>query len=192
MIPLTDGQITYFSLVVGFILFILALYVIEKWTKNEKWTLREKIIIPLLSISTLFLMVNLFIADLKLNTSTTQTTTKLIYNGKNADDSTITRLTHSKANYYDIKRTHYAPTDTRLTSALKEPITHYNEIILTLPLKENSGYYKDYDIQKVTLKGKGPFISKITLTTHKRIYKNRWSLFARVENTYELTAETTV
>ncbi len=46
MIPLTDGQITYFSLVVGFILFILALYVIEKWTKKEAWTLREKIIVP--------------------------------------------------------------------------------------------------------------------------------------------------
>lgn len=35
-----------------------------------------------------------------------------------------------------------------------------------------------------------PHINDSTLTTHKRIYKNRWSLFARVENTYELTAET--
>lgn len=192
MITLTEGQITYFSLITGLVIFILAVYVIDKYGRNEKYTLREKIIVPLLAISTLFLMVNLFTVDLRLNPSTTQTTTKLIYNGKNADDSTITRLTHSKANYYDIKRTHYAPTDTRLTSALKEPITHYNEIILTLPLKENSGYYKDYDIRKITLKGKGSIISKITLTTHKRIYKNRWSLFARIENTYDLIAETTV
>lgn len=192
MIPLTDGQITYFSLIVGFILFILALYIIEKWTKKEAWTLREQIIVPLLAISTLFLMSNLFIADLPLNTSTITTTTKLVYDGKNADDSTLTQLKHAKTNYYVIKRTHYAPTDTRLTSALKQPITRFNELILTLPSNENSSYYKDYNIQKVTLKGKSPFISKITLTTYKHIYKNRWSLFARVENTYELTAETTI
>lgn len=191
MITLTNGQITYFSLVVGFILFILALYIVEKWTKKETWTLREKIVVPLLSISALFLMVNLFNANLPLNKSTTTTSTKIIYNGKNADDSTITRLKHSKANYYDIKRTHYAPTDTRLASALKQPITHYNELILTLPSKETA-YDRNYDIQKATVKGKGTIMSKIALTTHKHIYKNRWSLFARVENTYELTAETTV
>lgn len=191
MIPLTEGQITYFSLVVGFILFILALYIVEKWTKKETWALRETIVITLLSISALFLMVNLFNADLPLNKSTTTTTTKLIYNGKNVDDNTITRLKHSKTNYYDIKRTHYAPTDTRLASALKQPITHYNELILTLPSKETA-YDRDYDIQKATVKGNGSIVSKLTLTTHKRIYKNHWSLFARVENTYELTAETTV
>ena len=191
MIPLTEGQITYFSLVVGFILFILALYIVEKWTKKETWALRETIVITLLSISALFLMVNLFNADLPLNKSTTTTTTKLIYNGKNVDDNTITRLKHSKTNYYDIKRTHYAPTDTRLASALKQPITHYNELILTLPSKETA-YGRDYDIQKATVKGNGSIVSKLTLTTHKRIYKNHWSLFARVENTYELTAETTV
>lgn len=191
MIPLTEGQITYFSLVVGFILFILALYIVEKWTKKETWALRETIVITLLSISALFLMVNLFNADLPLNKSTTTTTTKLIYNGKNVDDNTITRLKHSKTNYYDIKRTHYAPTDTRLASALKQPITHYNELILTLPSKETA-YDRDYDIQKATAKGNGSIVSKLTLTTHKRIYKNHWSLFARVENTYELTAETTV
>lgn len=191
MIPLTEGQITYFSLVVGFILFILALYIVEKWTKKETWALRETIVITLLSISALFLMVNLFNADLPLNKSTTTTTTKLIYNGKNVDDNTITRLKHSKTNYYDIKRTHYTPTDTRLASALKQPITHYNELILTLPSKETA-YDRDYDIQKATVKGNGSIVSKLTLTTHKRIYKNHWSLFARVENTYELTAETTV
>ena len=136
-------------------------------------------------------MVNLFNADLPLNKATTTTTTKLIYNGKNVDDNTITRLKHSKTNYYDIKRTHYAPTDTRLASALKQPITHYNELILTLPSKETA-YDRDYDIQKATVKGNGSIVSKLTLTTHKRIYKNHWSLFARVENTYELTAETTV
>lgn len=191
MIPLTEGQITYFSLVVGFILFILALYIVEKWTKKETWALRETIVITLLSISALFLMVNLFNADLPLNKSTTTTTTKLIYNGKNVDDNTITRLKHSKTNYYDIKRTHYAPTDTRLASALKQPITHYNELILALPSKETA-YDRDYDIQKATVKRNGSIVSKLTLTTHKRIYKNHWSLFARVENTYELTAETTV
>lgn len=190
MIPLTEGQITYASLVVGCIIFILALYIIEKWGKKETYTLREKIIVPLLAISALFLASNLLIADLPLNTSTITTTTKLVYNGKNANDSTLTQLKHAKTNYYVIKRTHYAPTDTRLVPVLKQPITTFNELILTLPSNENSSYYKDYDIQKVTLKGKGPFISKITLTTHKRIYKNRWSIFARVENTYELTAET--
>lgn len=187
MITLTNGQITYFSLVVGFILFILALYIVEKWTKKETWTLREKIVVPLLSISALFLMVNLFNADLPLNKSTTTTSTKIIYNGKNADDSTITRLKHSKANYYDIKRTHYAPTDIRLTSTLKQPITRHNELILTLPSKETA-YDQNYDIQKATIKGNGSIVSKLTLTTHKRIYKNRWSIFALVDKTYEITA----
>lgn len=191
MITLTEGQIIYASLITGLILFILALYVIEKWGKKERWTLREKIIVPLLTISTLFLMSNLFIADLPLNKSTTTTSTKIIYNGKNADDSTITRLKHSKANYYDIKRTHYAPTDTRLVATLKEPITHYNETILTLPSKTTI-YDQDYTIKKVNLKENGSNVSKLTLITHKHIYKIRWSLFARVENTYELTAETTV
>ena len=191
MITLTEGQIIYASLITSLILFILALYVIDKYGRNEKYTLREKIIVPLLTISTLFLASNLLIADLPLNKSTTTTSTKIIYNGKNADDSTITRLKHSKANYYDVKRTHYAPTDTRLTSALKEPITHHNELILTLPSKTTI-YDQDYDIQKATVKGNGSIVSKIALTTHKHIYKNRWSLFARVENTYELTAETTV
>ena len=191
MITLTEGQIIYASLITGLILFILILYVIEKWTENERWALREKIIIPLLSISTLFLMSNLFIADLPLNTSTTTTSTKIIYNGKNADDSTITRLKHSDIDYYRIKRTHYAPTDIRLVSALKEPITHYNETILTLPSKTTI-YDQDYTIKKVNLKGNGSNVSKLTLITRKRIYKNRWSLFARVENTYELTTETTV
>ena len=191
MITLTEGQIIYASLITSLILFILALYVIDKYGRNEKYTLREKIIVPLLTISTLFLISNLFIADLQLNPSTTQTTTKLVYNGKNADDSTITQLKHSKANYYDVKRTHYAPTDTRLVSALKEPITYYNELILTLPSKETA-YDRDYTIKKVNIKGNGSNVSKLTLTTHKRIYKNRWSLFARVKNAYELTAETTV
>lgn len=191
MITLTEGQIIYASLITGLVLFILAVYVIDKYGRNEKYTLREKIIVPLLFISTLFLMVNLFIADLPLNQSTTRTTTKLIYNGKNADDSTITQVKHSDSNYYDIKRTHYAPTDTRLASALKQPITYYNQLILTIPSKETA-YDRDYDIQKATIKGNGSIVSKLSLTTHKRIYKNRWSLFARVENTYNLTAETTV
>ena len=191
MITLTEEQITYFSLVIGFILFILALYIVEKWTKKETWALREKIVVPLLTISTLFLAINLFIADLPLNTSTATTSTKIIYNGKNADDSTITRLKHSNIDYYRIKRTHYAPTDTRLVSTLKEPITHYNETILTIPSKTTI-YDQDYPIKKVNIKGNGYNVSKLTLITHKRIYKHRWSLFARVENTYDLTVETTV
>ena len=192
MITLTEGQIIYASLITGLVIFILAVYIIDKYSRNEKYTLCEKIIIPLLTISTLFLASNLLIADLPLNVSTITTTTKIIYNGRNANDSTLTQLKHAKTNYYDIKRTHYAPTDTRLASALKQPITRFNELILTIPSNKNSSYYKDYDIQKVTLKGKGPFISKISLITHKRIYKNRWSIFTRVENTYELTAETAV
>lgn len=191
MITLTEGQITYFSVVVGLILFTIALYVIDKYGRNEKYTLREKIIVPLLAISTLFLASNLLIADLPLNKSTTTTSTKIIYNGKNADDSTITRIKHSDIDYYRIKRTHYAPTDTRLTSALKEPITHHNELILTLPSKTTI-YDQDYTIKKVIIKENGSNVSKLTLITHKRIYKHRWSIFARVENTYELTAETTV
>lgn len=191
MITLTEGQIIYASLITSFILFILALYVIEKWAENEKYTLREKIIVPMFTISTLFLMSNLFIADLRLNPSTTQTTTKLVYNGKNADDSTITQVKHANNNYYDIKRTHYAPTDTRLASALKEPITHYNEVILTIPSKTTI-YDQDYTIKKVNIKENGSNVSKLTLITHKHIYKNRWSIFARSENTYEITAETTV
>ena len=191
MITLTEGQIIYASLITGLVIFILALYIIEKWGKKEKYTLREKTIVPLLAISALFLASNLLIADLPLNTSTITTTTKLVYNGKNADDSTITRLKHTKTNYYDIKRTHYAPTDTRLVSALKKPITHYNETILTIPSKTTI-YDQDYTIKKINIKGNGSNVSKLTLITHKRIYKNRWSIFARVKNTYELTAETTV
>ena len=187
MIALTEGQLTYLDLVLSLILFILAVYIIDKWGKKETYTIREKIIVPLLAITTIFLIGSSFITDLRLNSPTVTTTTKVIYNGKNADDSTLTQIKHSNSNYYDIKRTHYAPTDTRLTSALKQPITHYNELILTLPSKETA-YDRDYDIQKATVKGNGFIVSKLSLTTHKRIYKNRWSLFARVDKTYELTA----
>ena len=191
MIALTEGQLTYLDLVLSLILFILAIYVIDKWSQKETYSIREKIVIPLLAITTIFLIGSSFIADLRLNKPTVTTTTKVIYNGKNADDSTLTQVKHSNSNYYDIKRTHYAPTDTRLVSALKEPITHYNETILTLPSKTTI-YDQDYTIKKVNLKGNGSNVSKLTLITRKRIYKNRWSPFARVENTYELTAETTV
>lgn len=191
MITLTEGQLTYLDLVLSLILFILAVYVIDKWGKKETYTIREKIIVPLLAITTIFLIGRSFITDLRLNSPTVTTTTKIIYNGKNADDSNLTQVKHSKSNYYDIKRTHYAPTDTRLTSALKQPITHYNELILTLPSKETA-YDRNYDIQKATVKGNGMIVSKLTLTTHKRIYKNRWSIFALIDKTYELTAETTV
>ena len=187
MISLTEGQLTYLDIILSLVIFILAVYIIDKWGRKEKYTIREKIVVPLLAITTIFLISNSFITDLRLNKPTITTTTKIIYNGKNADDSTITQVKHSKSNYYNIKRTHYAPTDTRLTSALKQPITHYNELILTLPSKETA-YDRDYDIQKATVKGKGPIISKLTLTTHKRIYKNHWSLFALVDKTYELTA----
>jgi len=191
MIALTEGQLIYLDIILSLILFILATYIIGKWGRKEKYTIREKIVIPLLAIATIFLISNSFITNLRLNKPTVTTTTKVIYNGKNADDSTITQVKHSKSNYYNIKRTHYAPTDTRLTSALKQPITHYNELILTLPSKETA-YDRDYDIQKATVKGNGFIVSKLSLTTHKRIYKNRWSLFARVDKTYELTAETPV
>lgn len=191
MIALTEGQLIYLDIILSLILFILAVYVIDKWGKKEKYTIREKIVVPLLAITTIFLISSSFITDLRLNSPTVTTTTKVIYNGKNADDSTLTQVKHSDSNYYDVKRTHYAPTDTRLASALKQPITHYNQLILTRPSKETA-YDRDYDIQKATVKGNGSIVSKLTLITHKHIYKNRWSLFARVENTYELTAETTV
>lgn len=187
MIALTEGQLIYLNIILSLILFILATYIIDKWGRKEKYTIREKVVVPLLATTTIFLIGSHFIADLRLNKPTVSTTTKVIYNGKNADDSTLTQVKHSDSNYYDIKRTHYAPTDTRLSSALKQPITHYNELILTLPSKETA-YDRDYDIQKATVKGKGTIVSKLTLTTHKRIYKNRWSVFALVDKTYELTA----
>lgn len=188
MIALTEGQLTYLDIILSLIIFILATYIIDKWSKKEKYTICEKIVVPLLTITTIFLIGSSFITDLRLNKPTVTTTTKVIYNGKNADDSTITQVKHSKSNYYDIKRTHYAPTDIRLTSALKQPITYYNQLILTIISKDNSDFDRDYDIQKATVKGKGTIVSKLTLTTHKRIYKNRWSVFALVDKTYELTA----
>ena len=188
MITLTEGQLIYLDIILSLVIFILAIYIIDKWGKKETYTIREKITVPLLAIATIFLISNSFITDLRLNKPTVTTTTKVIYNGKNADDSTITQVKHSKSNYYDIKRTHYAPTDIRLTSALKQPITYYNQLILTIISKDNSDFDRDYDIQKATVKGKGTIVSKLTLTTHKRIYKNRWSVFALVDKTYELTA----
>ena len=188
MIPLTEEQLTYLDIVLGLILFILATYIIGKWGKKETYTIREKITIPLLAIATIFLISNSFITDLRLNSPTITTTTTVIYDGKNADDSTLTQVKHSDNNYYDIKRIHYAPTDIRLSSALKQPITYYNQLILTIISKDNSDFDQDYNIQKATVKGKGTIISKLTLTTHKRIYKNHWSLFALVNKTYELTA----
>ena len=187
MIALTEGQLTYLDIILSLVIFILAVYTIDKWGRKEKYTIHEKIVVPLLAITTIFLIGSSFIADLRLNKPTVTTTTKVIYNGKNADNSTITQVKHSNSNYYDIKRTHYAPTDIRLASALKQPITHYNELILTLPSKKTT-YDRDYDIQKATIKGKGTIVSKLTLITHKRIYKNPWSLFAFVDKTYELTA----
>ena len=132
MIALTEGQLTYLDIILSLVIFILAVYVIDKWGKKEKYTIREKIVIPLLAIATIFLISNSFITDLRLNNPTVTTTTKVIYNGKNADDSTLTQVKHSDSNYYDIKRTHYAPTDIRLSSALKQPITYYNQLILTI------------------------------------------------------------
>jgi hypothetical protein len=187
MIALTEGQLIYLDIILSLIIFILAAYIIDKWGKKETYTIREKITVPLLAIATIFLISNSFITDLRINKPTVRTTTKVIYNGKNADDSTITQVKHSNNNYYDIKRIHYAPTDIRLATALKHPITRYNELILTLPSKETA-YDRDYDIQKATVKGNGTIVSKLTLTTHKRIYKNSWSIFALVDKTYELTA----
>lgn len=187
MITLTEGQLTYLDIILSLIIFILAVYVIDKRGKKETYTIREKITVPLLAIATIFLISNSFIADLRLNKPTITTTTTVIYDGKNADDSTLTQVKHSNNNYYDIKHIHYAPTDIRLASALKQPITHYNELILTIPSKKTA-YDRDYDIQKATVKGNDTIVSKLTLTTHKRIYKNRWSIFALVDKTYELTA----
>lgn len=188
MITLTEGQLTYLDIILSLVIFILAVYIINKWGRKEKYTIREKIVIPLLAITTIFLISNSFITDLRLNKPTITTTTKIIYNGKNADDSTLTQVKHSDNNYYDVKRTHYAPTDTRLASTLKQPITYYNQLILTIMSKDNSDFNQDYDIQKATIKGNGTIVSKLTLTTHKRVYKNRWSIFALVDKTYELTA----
>lgn len=187
MIPLTEGQLTYLDIILSLVIFILATYVIDKWGKKEKYTIREKIVVPLLAIATIFLIGSSFIANLRLNKPTVTTTTKVIYNGKNPDDSTLTQVKHSDSNYYDIKRTHYAPTDIRLATALKQPITYYNQLILTIPSKKTA-YDQDYNIQKATVNGNGTIISKLTLTTHKRIYKNPWSIFALVDKTYELTA----
>lgn len=187
MITLTEGQLTYLDIILSLVIFILAVYIINKWGRKEKYTIREKIVIPLLAITTIFLISNSFITDLRLNKPTITTTTKIIYNGKNADDSTLTQVKHSDNNYYDVKRTHYAPTDTRLASTLKQPITYYNQLILTIPSKKTA-YDQDYDIQKATINGNGTIVSKLTLTTHKRVYKNRWSVFTLVDKTYELTA----
>ena len=188
MITLTEGQLTYLDIVLSLILFILATYIIDKWGRKEKYTIREKIVVPLLTITTIFLIGSSFITDLRLNKPSITTTTTVIYDGKNADDSTLTQVKHSDNNYYDVKRIHYAPTDIRLSSALKQPITYYNQLILTIISKDNSDFDRDYDIQKATVKGKGTIVSKLSLTTHKRIYKNRWSVFALVDKTYELTA----
>lgn len=188
MIALTEAQLIYLDIILSLIIFILAVYIINKWGKKEKYTIREKIVVPLLAITTIFLISNSFITDLRLNKPTVTTTTKVIYNGKNADDSTITQIKHSDSNYYNVKRTHYAPTDTRLASALKQPLTYYNQLILTVPSKDNSDFDQDYDIQKATVNGNGTIVSKLTLTTHKRVYKNSWSVFALVDKTYELIA----
>ena len=67
MIPLTEGQLTYLDIVLSLVIFILAVYVIDKWGRKEKYTIREKIVIPLLAITTIFLISNSFITDLRLN-----------------------------------------------------------------------------------------------------------------------------
>lgn len=187
MIALTEGQLIFLDFIAVFMLLFIGASILDNRAENKKFTAPQRILVTCLTILSIVQISSHFIADLRLNKPTVTTTTKVIYNGKNADDSTLTQVKHSKSNYYDIKRTHYAPTDTRLASALKQPITYYNELILTLPSKETA-YDRDYDIQKATVKGKGTIISKISLTTHKRIYKNSWSIFALVDKTYELTA----
>lgn len=67
MIALTEGQLIYLDIILSLILFILATYIIDKWGKKEKYTIREKIVIPLLAITTIFLISNSFITDLRLN-----------------------------------------------------------------------------------------------------------------------------
>lgn len=187
MIPLTEGQYIFLDFIATFILLFIGASIVDNRAENKKFTNPQRLLITTLTILSIVQISSHFIVDLRLNKPTVTTTTKVIYNGKNPDDSTLTQVKHSKANYYDIKRTHYAPTDIRLASALKQPITHYNQLILTIPSKKTA-YDQDYDIQKATVKEKGTIVSKLTLTTHKRIYKNRWSIFALVDETYELTA----
>lgn len=187
MITLTEGQLIFLDIIASTILLFIGAWTIDNRAENKKFTNPQRLLITILTILSIVQISSHFIVDLRLNKPTVTTTTKVIYNGKNADDSTLTQVKHSNSNYYDIKRTHYAPTDIRLASALKQPITHYNELILTIPSKKTA-YDQDYDIYKATVKGNGTIVSKLILTTHKRIYKNRWSIFALVDKTYELTA----
>ena len=78
MITLTEGQLTYLDIILSLIIFILAVYVIDKRGKKETYTIREKITVPLLAIATIFLISNSFIADLRLNKPTITTTTTVI------------------------------------------------------------------------------------------------------------------
>lgn len=188
MITLTEGQLIFLDIIAGMILLFIGACTIDNRAKNKKFTNPQRLLITILTILSIVQISSHFIVDLRLNKPTVTTTTKIIYNGKNGDDSTLTQVKHSDSNYYDIKRTHYAPTDIRLASALKQPITYYNQLILTIISKDNSDFDRDYDIQKATVKGKGTIVSKLTLTTHKHIYKNSWSIFALVDKTYELTA----
>ena len=77
MIPLTEGQLTYLDIILSLILFILATYIIDKWGRKEKYTIREKIVVPLLAIATIFLIGSSFITDLRLNKPTVTTTTTM-------------------------------------------------------------------------------------------------------------------
>ena len=188
MIALTEGQLIFLDIIAAFILLVIGATIVDNRAENKKFTNPQRVLVTLLTILSIVQISNHFITDLRLNKPTVTTTTKVIYNGKNADDSTLTQVKHSNNNYYDIKRTHFAPTDTRLTSALKQPLTYYNQLILTIPSKDNSDFDQDYAIQKAIVKGDGSIVTKLTLTTHKRVYKNRWSLFALVDETYDLTA----
>lgn len=187
MIALTEGQLIFLDLVATFILLGIGASILDNRAENKTFTIPQRVLVTVLTILSVVQISNHFIADLRLNKPTVTTTTKIIYNGKNADDSTITQVKHSDSNYYDIKRNHYAPTDIRLATALKQPITYYNQLILTVPSKKTA-YDQDYDIQKATVNENGTIVSKLTLTTHKHIYKNPWSIFALVDKTYELTA----
>lgn len=186
MITLTEGQFILLDLIAIFILLFIGTCLVDNHANNKKVTLSQWIFTTLFAILAIIQISNHFILDLRLDKPTVTTSTTFIYDGKNANDSTITQLKHSKTDYYNINRTHYAPTDTRLASILRQPVTLHNEIILTTQKNSN----QDFPIQKTTINGKGTIVSKLVLTTHKHIYKSHWFIFTLIEKTYDLTADT--
>ena len=45
MIALTEGQLIYLDIILSLVIFILAIYIINKWSQKETYTIREKIVV---------------------------------------------------------------------------------------------------------------------------------------------------